>query len=180
MSLIEIAYPEGALEPTAREWAVERLTAALLHHEGGQDNDRTRALAWCTIHELPADSLHVGGVPADRPCYRVQIIAPEGTLLHGPGPVGVGSRSNLVREVTEILLEAEGTPYSPSEAGRVCCFITEVKDGFWGSFGTTFRMEDIYSFTCVEEPQSPLAHQGQEALNGLLTTSEEHSEASRS
>lgn len=174
MSLIEIAYPEGALDPSTRAWAVERLTAALLHHGGGQDNERTRAMTWCTVHELPWDAVNVGGLPAERPVYRVRVVVPEGTLLHGPGPLGTGSRSNLVREVTEILLEAEGTEYSPSDAGRVCCIVSEVKDGFWGSFGTTFRMEDIHSFTSLEAPETPLAHQGQEALDELLATSERH------
>jgi phenylpyruvate tautomerase PptA (4-oxalocrotonate tautomerase family) len=168
MSLIELAYPEGALDPAARVRVVERLTAALLHHEGAQDNDRTRALSWCTVRELPGVAVHVGGVPAERPRYQVQVTVPEGTLLHGPGPVGAGSRSNLVRETTEILLEAEGTPYSASEAGRVCCIITEVKDGCWGSFGTTFRIEDLYSFTTLEAPETPLAEQGQAALDELL------------
>lgn len=172
MSLIEIAYPEGALDGDAREWAVERITAALLRHEGSQDNERTRALSWCTVHELPANAVYVGGASAERPRYLVKVVTPEGTLLHGPGPVGAGSRSNLVREVTEILLEAEGTPYHPSEAGRVCCTITEVKDGFWGSFGTTFRMEDIHSFTSLEVPETPLADQGQQALDQLLSRSE--------
>lgn len=168
MSLIEIAYPEGALDPTVREWAIERLTSAILLHEGGQDNERARALTWCVVNELPPNALHVGGIPAQRPFYRVQVTIPEGTLLHGPGPVGTGCRSNLVREITEILLEAEGTPYSAGEAGRVCCLITEVKDGFWGSFGTTFRMEDIHSFTSLEAPETPLADQGQAALDDLL------------
>lgn len=182
MSLIEVAYPEGALSPSARARAVERLTAALLHHEGSQDNERARALSWCTVHELPGGAVHVGGAPAEKPYYRVEVTVPEGTLLHGPGPVGTGSRSNLVREATEILLEAEGTRYSAGEAGRVCCIITEVRDGFWGSFGTTFRMEDIHSLTTLEAPESPLAEQGQEALAELLAGSEareQHTHAQR-
>jgi hypothetical protein len=177
MSLIEIAYPEGALDPSARTWAVERLTAALLHHGGAQDNARTRAMTWCTVRELPWDAVHVGGEPASHPLYRVNVVVPEGTLLHGPGPLGTGSRSNLVREVTEILLEAEGTRYSASDAGRVCCIISEVKDGFWGSFGTTFRMDDIHSFTSLEAPDTPLAHQGQQALDELLAMSDQRSRA---
>jgi phenylpyruvate tautomerase PptA (4-oxalocrotonate tautomerase family) len=174
MSLIDVAYPEGALEPPARARAVERLTAALLHHEGAQDTERTRAITWCTVHELPADAVHVGGAPVETPFYRVHVVVPEGTLLHGPGPVGAGARSNLVREVTEILLEAEGTAYSASEAGRVVCLIDEVKDGFWGSFGTAFRMEDIHSFTSLEAPDSPIADQGQRALDAMLREAEHH------
>jgi phenylpyruvate tautomerase PptA (4-oxalocrotonate tautomerase family) len=174
MSLIEIAYPTGALPPSERARAVERLTAAMLRHEGSPDNERSRALSWCTVHELPRDAVHVGGTPAAKPCYRVEVTVPEGTLLHGPGPVGSGSRSNLVREVTEILLDAEGTAYSAAEAARVCCIVSEVKDGFWGSFGTTFRMEDIHSLLSLEAPDSPLADQGQEALAELLADSAGH------
>ena len=56
MSMIEVVYSQGALDPSARDWAAERLTAALLHHQGSPDTERTRAMTWCTLHELsPSD-----------------------------------------------------------------------------------------------------------------------------
>jgi len=167
MPMIDLTYPEGALEPGARAEAVERLTAALLRHEGASDNEQTRAMSWTLVHELPAGALNVGGAPAEEPVYRVFVTVPRGTLLQGPGPVGSASRRNLVREVAEILLEAEGGGYSEVEAGRVYCLVREVDDGYWGGMGTTFRMEDIVATATPEAPQTPVSEAARAAIAGL-------------
>ena len=164
MPMFDLTYPEGALDPEARAEAVEKLTAALLRHEGAPDNEATRAMSWTLVHELPADCVNVAGRPAARPVYRVLVTVPEGTLLQGPGPFAVVSRRNLVREVSEILLEAEGTEYSDIEAGRVQCLIREISDGYWGGIGTTFRMEDIAAFATPELPQTAVSEQARETL----------------
>jgi phenylpyruvate tautomerase PptA (4-oxalocrotonate tautomerase family) len=168
MPMIDLTCPAGALEPAQRAEAVERLTAALLQHEGANDNEQTRAMSWTVVHELPAGALNVGGTPAERPVYRVMITVPEGTLLQGPGPIGTQSRRNLVREVAEILLAAEGTEYSDAEAGRVYCIVREVNDGYWGGMGTTFRMEDIVATATPEAPQTPVSEQARAAIAELL------------
>jgi phenylpyruvate tautomerase PptA (4-oxalocrotonate tautomerase family) len=164
MPMIDLTCTEGALEPEARAEAVEKLTAALLRNEGATDNEATRVMSWGFVHELPREAVNVGGRPAERPVYRLVITVPAGTLLHGPGPIGVQSRRNLVREATEILLEAEGTEFSPAEAGRVYCVIQEVADGFWGGLGTTFRIEDIVAFASPDAPQTAVAEQARAAL----------------
>lgn len=168
MPMIDLTYPEGALELGERAEAVERLTAALLRHEGATDNEQTRAMSWTVVHELPAGALNVGGTPAEEPVYRVLITVPEGTLLQGPGPVGARSRRNLVREVAEILLEAEGGEYSEVEAGRVYCIVREVSDGYWGGMGTTFRMEDIVAVATPEAPQTAVSERARTAIAGLV------------
>ena len=167
MPMIDLTYPEGALDAEARGEAVEKLTAALLRHEGAADNEQTRGMSWTLVHELPQGALSVGGTPAEEPVYRVLITVPEGTLLQGPGPVGATSRRNLVREVAEILLEAEGGEYSDVEAGRVYCIVREVRDGYWGGMGTTFRMEDIVATATPEAPQTPVSEQARAAIAGL-------------
>jgi hypothetical protein len=116
------------------------------------------------VHELPAAALYVGGRSVDRPTYRLVLTAPAGTLLHGPGPFAAEARRSLVREATEILLEAEGSERRPGDAGRVYCIIAEVADGFWGGLGTAFRMEDIVAFANPEGPQTPAAEQARGAL----------------
>jgi phenylpyruvate tautomerase PptA (4-oxalocrotonate tautomerase family) len=157
MPMIDFTYPEGAIERQALGTTVDRLTAALLRHEGAPDNERIRAIAWTFVHEVPAGSIYTGGRPADQPYYRVQITPPEGTLLHGPGPFGQMARQNLIREATEIVLEAEGSPYTDLNAGRVWCQITEIREGYWGGLGTIFRMEDIAGFVNDEIPPTPLS-----------------------
>jgi phenylpyruvate tautomerase PptA (4-oxalocrotonate tautomerase family) len=168
MPMIDLTYPEGALEAEARAEAVEKLTAALLRNEGADDNAQTRAMSWTVVHELPAEALNVGGTPAERPVYRLTITVPEGTLLQGPGPVGAQSRRNLVREATEILLAAEGSEYSDAEAGRVYCIVREVSDGYWGGMGTTFRMDDIVATATPDAPQTAVSEQARATIDALV------------
>jgi phenylpyruvate tautomerase PptA (4-oxalocrotonate tautomerase family) len=168
MPMIDLTYPEGALDPEARADAVEKLAAALLRHEGAADNEQTRAMSWTVLHELPPHALNVGGSPVERPVYRVLVTVPEGTLLQGPGPVGATARRNLVREVTEILLAAEGTDYSEAEAGRVYCLVREVRDGYWGGMGTTFRMEDIVATASPEAPQTEVSERARASIAALV------------
>lgn len=109
MPMIDFTYQKGALEPAALETAVEKLGQALLRAEGAPDNERTRAVSWTFVHELPQGAIWAGGKPAAQPYYRGQLTPPEGTLLHGPGPMGYSVRRRLIREVSEIVLEAEGS-----------------------------------------------------------------------
>lgn len=168
MPMIDLTYPEGALGAEQRAEAVEKLTAALLRNEGASDNEQTQAMSWTVVHELPAHALNVGGTPAERPVYRIEITVPAGTLLQGPGPVGTQSRRSLVREATEIVLAAEGTEYSDAEAGRVYCLVREVSDGYWGGMGTTFRMEDIVAVASPEAPQTAVSERARAAIGELV------------
>jgi len=170
MPMIDLTYPEGALDAGARARVVEGLTAALLRNEGAADNEQTRAMSWVVVRELPAEAINVGGAPVERPVYRVEVTVPEGTLLQGPGPVGTQARRALVREATEILLAAEGTEYDDVEAGRVYCMVREVRDGYWGGMGTTFRMDDIVAVANPEAPQTSVSEQARAAI-GELTAS---------
>lgn len=170
MPMIDLTYPEGALDEEARGEAVEKLTAALLRHEGAPDNEQTRAMSWTVVHELGADAINVGGTPAERPVYRVVITVPAGTLLHGPGPVGAQSRVNLVREATEILLAAEGTEYDDVQAGRVYCIVREVSDGYWGGMGAIFRMEDIVATAAPDAPQTAVSERARRAIGELVAS----------
>jgi phenylpyruvate tautomerase PptA (4-oxalocrotonate tautomerase family) len=166
MPMIDLYMSEGALDPDARDEAVEKLTNALLRHEGAsEDNAYVRAMAWVLVHELPWEAMNVGGRAAGRALYRVLVRVPAGTLLQGPGPFGAAARRNLVREVAEILLAAEGTQYSTAEAGRVYCLIEEVADGYWGGLGTTFRMEDIIATATPDAAQTAISEEARAAID---------------
>jgi hypothetical protein len=101
----------------------------------------------------------------DEPRYQVRITAPAGTLLHGPGPFALISRRNLIREVTEIVLEAEGSAYDDINAGRVWCLITEVPDGYWGGLGEMFRMHDISAYASDEVAPTELSVRARAAFS---------------
>ena len=167
MPLIDVTYPAGALTPEEKARLVEGLTGALIRCEGAPDNERTRAMTWVFVHELPAGAVHVAGTPVERPVYRVAVTVPEGTLLHGPGPFGTSARRDLVREVTDLVLAAEGGPKTDADRGRVYCTITEVTDGYWGAVGETITMADIASIA-GREAETPLAARARETIDALL------------
>ena len=170
MPMIDLTYPQGALDPDDRDEAVERLTEALLRLEGAPVNDQTRAMSWVFVHELSPAAVYVAGRQAEPPMlpiYRVWITVPEGTLLDGPGPVATMQRSQLFREVTEILLGAEGTGYSDADAARVYCLVRPVRDGNWGGLGSIFRIEDISAFANADLPQTPAAERARSVFAEL-------------
>lgn len=145
MPMFDLTLPAGALHPGARARLVEDLTAKLLHWEGAPDNPATRAISWGFVHELPEGAVNRGGAPADPPIYRVFLTVPVGTPgLHGP--LNAERRNELVREVTECVLAAEGETDIQANGHRVWCMIREQADGFWGSGGQIYTMNDIAAF----------------------------------
>ena len=167
MPLIDLTCPSGALTAPATAKLVDGLTGALIQHEGAPDNERTRAMTWVFVHELPAEAVHVGGTAVDRPVYRVAVTVPEGTLLHGPGPFGTSARRALVADVTDLVLAAEAGTTTEADRGRVYCTITEIKDGHWGALGETITMADIASIA-GGDAETPLAARAREAIDALL------------
>jgi phenylpyruvate tautomerase PptA (4-oxalocrotonate tautomerase family) len=171
MPMIDLTYPEGALAPQARTDAVDKLAGALLRHEGAADNPRSRALSWQFVHEVADDAVYIGGAPAPVPVYRVRITVPAGTLLHGPGPVGTAARANLIREVTDIILEAEQRDTQSADAGRVWVLIDEISDGFWGGVGSPFPMRDIADFVLNDEGGPPHVQAARAAAEAIYESS---------
>jgi phenylpyruvate tautomerase PptA (4-oxalocrotonate tautomerase family) len=161
MPMIDVTLPEGALTEDAKSELVERLSATLIAAEGAPDTEYVRAITWCFVDERPAGAINVGGSPARRPIYRVVLTLPEGTpTLHGS--LMLANREKLIRKMTEHVLEAEGTPYSDAEAGRVWVQMREVRDGHWGGFGAVARMEDIATYVGLA-PNGKPTERGQRA-----------------
>jgi hypothetical protein len=52
MPMIDLYFQADAITEQASLEAVEKLTAALLRHEGAPDNEQTRAMSRAFLHEL--------------------------------------------------------------------------------------------------------------------------------
>src|ERR1700731_4620790 len=130
MPMIDLTLPAGALQRSALTTLVEDLTTTVLHWEGFADNPATRALAWAFVHELPRGAVNVGGKPAELPIYRVFLTVPQG-LPGITGPLNEQRRNALVREVTELVLTAEGVTDIEAHVHRVWCMLRAVR-GFLG------------------------------------------------
>jgi phenylpyruvate tautomerase PptA (4-oxalocrotonate tautomerase family) len=171
MPMFDLTCPQGAIEAEDREEVMQRLTSALVRHEGAPEgSSRAQGMAWGFVHEMPEGAVTIAGRRPVRPIYRLEVTVPAGTLLGGPGPVGTASRRNLVREASEIILAGEGTTYSPAEALRVYCIVREVPDGHWGGFGTTLRMDDIVAVADPSAGDTELAAQIRPHADELLAS----------
>lgn len=145
MPMIDLTLPEDALTEAATVGLVEELTSALIEGEGAPDNEYVRAITWVFVDRRPPSAISVGGSRPDKPVYRVVLTVPEGApAVHGP-LMAVG-RGRLVRRVTELVLAAEGTPFSAAEAARVWVQIREIRDEHWGAFGELVTMADIATY----------------------------------
>ena len=145
MPMIDIALTEDSLTPEATATLANKLSGALIAYEGAPDNEYVRSLTWCFVDRRPAASILVGGTPATEPRYRITLTVPEFVLgMHGP--MMAEDRRQLVRHVTELVLEAEGTPYSANAASRVWVQMREWPEGFWGAFGEIAGLSDIATF----------------------------------
>jgi len=141
MPMIDLTLPAGALQRSALTTLVEDLTTTVLHWEGVADNPATRAMAWVFVHELASGAVNVGGKPAALPIYRVFLTVPQG-LPGITGPLNEQRRNALVREVTELVLTAEGVTDIEAHTQRVWCMLREQSEGFWGATGRILRMTD--------------------------------------
>jgi len=150
MPMIDLTLPTGALQRSALTTLVEDLTTTVLHWEGVADNPATRAMAWVFVHELPHGAVNVGGKPAELPIYRVFLTVPQG-LPGITGPLNEERRNALVREVTELMLTAEGVTDIEAHMQRVWCLIREQAEGFWGANGRIFRISDFDAVIRVGE-----------------------------
>jgi phenylpyruvate tautomerase PptA (4-oxalocrotonate tautomerase family) len=99
---------------------------------------------------------------------RALIAVPDSTVIHGHAPWATTRRRSIVREVTEAVLAAEGTEYSPAEAWRVWVIIDEVANGFWGMAGSLFHFEDLVSFIAPDQVKTPVGERLRQAADAAL------------
>lgn len=137
MPMIDTFIPDGALTPEAESRLMHELTEILIRHEGlDPQDDRVREVTWIFVHR-PAQ-VYRAGAPAAAPIYRITPTVPEGQYTDE-------ARASLVKEVTEAVARAEGTPLE--EIGRrVWVFPTEIYDGGWGGRGVVRRLPEILEY----------------------------------
>lgn len=150
MPMIDLTLPAGALDEGRRAELVDQLSRTVAKWEGVSDYDRAARTVWLFVDERPADAMYVGGRPAGRPRYRLRLTTVEGALDDE-------RKAGLVAEVTQNILDAEGSPNEPANAARVWCHIVELPDGNWGTVGEIWRLSRIAEFAGVELPQETLA-----------------------
>lgn len=145
MPMIELTYPKGSIEPSAREELLDELATKLLEAEKAPDTEFFRSITWVYANEIDSESLAVGGKPGGEPRFRVQITVPDGALSDRRKGILVGS-------VNDAVLRATGLP--ESEGLRVWTLISEVPDGNWGAAGQQVRYKQLVELAAGEREQA--------------------------
>ncbi|MEP7289452.1 MAG: hypothetical protein ABI947_27195 [Chloroflexota bacterium] len=133
MPVIDVTYPAGTLSLEAQEAVAAQLTNILMEIEGTKGIAAIAAGTWLLLHEANPNTIAVGGKFSPGR-YRVEIATPADVL-------NMSQKAELIRRVTDTLLQIEGTEPDVAQRARVYCLISEIPDGGWGFFGQAITRE---------------------------------------
>src|SRR2546423_1569066 len=126
--MMDFTLEEGALSPEAKSRLVHELTALVLELAGEADHEPVRPVTTCFVDEIPAHANVVDRPAGGRPVYTIVLGLPGCGGSHDRAG-GAFRREWLVRRVTELVLEAEGTPPTVSDSLRVRVRIRDTRAG---------------------------------------------------
>jgi phenylpyruvate tautomerase PptA (4-oxalocrotonate tautomerase family) len=134
MPLIDVTYPEGALDAQQSTELVEQLTTVLLRAERAPDTEFFRSITWVYLHELPAGAVLAGGRPVAQPTFRVEVTTPQGALSDR-------RRAEFVAEATRVVREVSGI--AEQDALRIWVLCREIPEGSWGAAGQVVQYQQL-------------------------------------
>lgn len=133
MPVIDVTYPAGALSQQAQEAVAAQLTDILMEIEGTKGIAAIAAGTWLLLHEAAPNTIAVGGKFSPGR-YRVEIATPAGVL-------NMAQKAELIRRVTDTLLQIIGVEPDDIQRARIYCLVDEVPDGGWGFAGIAITRE---------------------------------------
>ena len=145
MPMIDVTYPEGALDEDSRAKLVEDLTTSLLRAERAPDTEFFRSITYVYVHELPEGMVNASGKPVTEPTFRVMITTPEGALSDR-------RRAEMVESGTTAVLEAAGL--TPEDSLRVWIVMREIDDGSWGAGGQIVHFKQLVEAAKAEREET--------------------------
>ncbi len=145
MPIIELTYPQGALDPEARTKLGDDLTSALLRAERAPETEFFRNVTWVYVNEMPEGCLLQAGRPVEKPTFRVTVTTPEGALSDR-------RRKELVESATQLVRDAAGIP--EEEALRVWVLCREIAEGSWGAGGQVIEFQALKATAAAEREKT--------------------------
>lgn len=139
MPIMQVCYPENALDTERKAALARRLTDVLMAMEGGGNTKAGRAFAWVLFTPVKTDDWWVGGridnefvQPPGK--FLVHVTAPEGYL-------SAAHKSEVHAAVNEAIVAVVGAKSSTGSSALV--IIDEVTEGNWGAAGRTISLASI-------------------------------------
>jgi phenylpyruvate tautomerase PptA (4-oxalocrotonate tautomerase family) len=141
MPIIQVYYPQGALDQQLKATLAQKLTDVLIMMEGGAGTTAGRAFASVLMTEVNADSWFVGGhldatFVAKAGKFLVYVTIPEGYM-------NAAHKTEVHSAVNAAILEVTGHQADPSAGANILVVINEVPEGNWGANGKTIGMGTI-------------------------------------
>jgi phenylpyruvate tautomerase PptA (4-oxalocrotonate tautomerase family) len=131
MPMIDFILPRGALSAEKLETLMHKAVKTLMWWEKIPDTPEARKIAWAFVTEVDKRHVVVGGLPPDLPRYRFKVQTIEGLMDDR-------AKQGVIRDLTKLVLEAEGVPYDFENASRVWCILREYPRANWGIGGYPF------------------------------------------
>lgn len=136
MPLLQIHLPKESFTGRQKQQFAQNATQILLTLEGMANNPKAQNLSWVQFCEFASDDFYMAGHSVEKPHYRIEIKVFQGTM-------NADKKQQLTAQLTELILEIEGTDHNLLNAARVWVMIEEVPDGNWGGAGKIYRIADL-------------------------------------
>ena len=141
MPIMQVYYPETALDEARKADLAQRLTDVLIAMEGGADTRGGRAFAWVLFTPVKPGDWLVGGRQDDH------FVDPPGRfLVHVTIPEGYMNarhKSEVHASVNAAIMAATGGGDAPDAGRSALVVIDEVTEGNWGAAGRTISLNSI-------------------------------------
>ncbi|WP_321927580.1 tautomerase family protein [Paraburkholderia guartelaensis] len=128
MPMIDLSLSRGALNAEKLETVMQRAIKTLMFWEKVPDTPEARKIAWGFVNEVDPQHMLVGGLPPERPRYRFRVHTIEGLMDEG-------ARQGVMRDLTRLVLEIEGSEHTADNASRVWTILREYPRSHWGIGG---------------------------------------------
>lgn len=139
MPWINLTIQREALPKDTIDAMMARLTDALMWWEKIPDTPKARRIMKGWVYEVDVGADYVGGKPVgELPSYFLEVRIPINRL-------DTLSKAGLIRDFTQVVLDAEGTRNTPETARRVWVTIHEIARDDWGIGGHTDWLRDYTS-----------------------------------
>jgi len=139
MPIMQVQYPEAALDGDRKAALAQRLTDVLIAMEGGADTTGGRAFAWVMFTPVKQDDWWIGGRTDDR-----FVASPGKFLVHVTVPEGymnAAHKSDVHSAVNSAIVDIMGGDANSGASALVV--IDEVTEGNWGTGGRTISLASI-------------------------------------
>jgi phenylpyruvate tautomerase PptA (4-oxalocrotonate tautomerase family) len=141
MPVIQLQYPQSALDTERKAQLAGRLTEVLLTMEGGARTAGGVGFASVLFTEVPQGDWWTGGRPDDTFVH-----APGKFLAHVSIPEGYMSQAHKTEvhvAVHAAIVDCAGGSREPQHGASVLVIIDEVVEGNWGVGGKTISLATI-------------------------------------